>query len=152
MIVEQTMIIEAPLETIMQVMLDVESIPAWATVEGVIYNVQGRGPDMSYDWKFKVDDMDFTGQATVIEQTPDTLITETTGDIASIWTITLSSSGRHNTLMRAVVEYTPPQNIFVEVLADLVIQRYANPEVARQNIEQFKNLVEERAGVIQKQR
>ena len=113
MIVEQAMIIEAPLETIMQVMLDVESIPTWATVEGIIYNVKGRGPGMSYDWEFKVDEMDFTGHATVIEQTPDTLITETTGDIASIWTITLSSSGRHNTLMRAVVEYIPPQNVFV---------------------------------------
>jgi len=151
MIVEQMTIIEAPLDIVMQTMLAVETIPTWATVKGFIYNVQGRGPGMSYDWQFKVNDMNFTGHSKVIEQTTDTMITETTGDIASLWTIKLSSSGRHNTLLRAVVEYIPPQNAFVEVLADLVIQRYANPDVAHENIERFKNLVEERADLGAKQ-
>ncbi len=148
MIVEQTTIIEAPMDRVMQVMLDVEQIPSWATVEGHIYNVQGRGPGMNYDWQFKVEAMNFTGHSKVIEQTPDTLITETTGGVASIWTISLSPSGRQSTLIRAVVEYTPPKNAFVEVLADLVIQRYANPEVAQENLERFKNLVEEQVSVI----
>jgi uncharacterized membrane protein len=149
MIVEQATIIEAPLALVMQVMLDVESIPTWATVKGVVYNVQGWGPGMRYDWQFTVDDMDFIGHSKIIEQTADTLITETTGDIASIWTIHLSPAGRNSTLIQAVVEYSPPQNVFVEVLADLVLQRYANPVAAQENMARFKDLVEVRAGVIE---
>jgi hypothetical protein len=48
-----------------------------------------------------------------------------------------------------VVEYSPPQNVFVEVLADLVLQRYANPVAAQENMARFKDLVEVRAGVIE---
>jgi hypothetical protein len=41
------------------------------------------------------------------------------------------------------VEYKLPSN-FVEVLADEVIQQYATPEVARENLKRFKQTVEER--------
>ena len=143
MIIEQTAIIEAPLGFVMQMMSNVESIPIWATVEGHIDNVVGNGPGMSYDWRFTVDGIEFKGRCQVLEQTADTLITETTGDITSIWSIRLTPAGQHSTIMHVTVEYMP-FNAFVEVLTDLVIQRYATPEEARENMRRFKELVEER--------
>lgn len=146
MIIEQTAIIEAPLEFVMQVMEDVESIPTWATVDGKIENIRGSGPGMSYDWHFTVDGLEFKGQSQVIEQTADTLITETTGDVVSIWTINLTPVGQNSTAMRVVVEYTPLY-AFVEVLTDIVLQRYATPKEARENMRRFKEMVEERVHV-----
>ena len=147
MIVEETAVIEAPMDIVMQIMGEVENIPAWATVHGVVYDVIGRGPGMYYDWRFTVDDVTFQGHSKVIEQTVDTLITETTGDVASIWTIRLTPVGSKNTMVRVVVEYSPP-HAFVEVLADMVIQQLAAPEVARENMKRFKDLVEERAKIL----
>lgn len=146
MIIEQTAVIEAPLELVMQIMQDVESIPTWATVDGKIENIRGSGPGMSYDWRFTVDGLEFKGQSQVIEQTADTLITETTGDVSSIWTINLTPVGLSSTAMHVVVEYTPPR-AFVEVLTDIVLQRYATPEEARENMRRFKEMVEERVRV-----
>lgn len=148
LIVEQTAVIEAPMEIVMQALNDVERIPSWATVSGTIENVQGSGLGMSYDWCYTVEGLDFKGKSKVIEQTADTLITKTTGDIASIWTITLSRAGKRSTVIRVVVEYTPP-NTFVEVLADIAIQQYTSPEVARENMRRFKEMVEERAKVVE---
>ncbi len=148
MIIEQTAIIEAPVDVVMQIMNDVESIPTWATVKGRIENIRGSGCGMTYDWHFTVDKLDFSGQSKVIEQTADTLITETTGDIASIWTIKLAPAGNKRTTMRVVVEYTPLQ-AFVELLADIVIQQFVTPQEARENMRRFKEMVEERAKVIE---
>ena len=143
MIVEQTAIVEAPIESVMHIMNDVARIPDWATVEGAVFNIQGSGPGMSYDWRFTVDDLTFTGHSQVLEQTSDTLITETTGDIDSIWTIRLTPITK-NTMIQVVVEYIP-LNPFVEVLADVVVQRFATPEVAEENMGRFKQLVEKQA-------
>lgn len=147
MIVEQATIIEAPIAIVMQVMQDVENIPAWATVPGKISNVQGSGPKMTYDWHFTVGNLHFSGRSKVLEQTPDTLITETTGDIASIWTIRLAPAGPQSTRIHVVVEYTSP-NSFVELMVDRVIQQLATPEEAYENLRRFKDMVEERAKVL----
>lgn len=146
MIIEETTVIEVPMDIVMQMMGDVRSIPAWATVKGTISNVQGVGSAMQYDWQFTIDELHFTGHSKVIEQTTDILITETTGDITSLWTINLTPLGKQ-TMLRVVVEYLPP-NPFVEVLADKVIQQLATPAVAQENIKRFKELVEERAQIL----
>jgi hypothetical protein len=131
---------------VMQALNDVESFPTWTTVKGIIDNVQGSGRGMTYEWHYSVEGLNFNGKSEVIEQAEDTLITKTTGDVDSLWTITLTAIGQKNTAIRAVVEYNPP-NKFVEVLADQVIQRYATPEVARENLERFKHAVEEQVAV-----
>ena len=141
--VEQTIIIEAPMEMVMRALNDVEGFPGWATVKGKIGNVQGRGLGMTYEWYYTVEGLNFKGKSEVIEQTANTLITKTMGDIDSIWTITLTALGKGRTAVRVVVEYTLPGS-FVEVLADEVIQQYATPEVARENLKRFKQTVEER--------
>ena len=149
LVVEQTALIKAPMAEVMAAMNDVESIPNWATVEGTVENVQGSGPGMTYDWRFTVDTLTFKGQSEVIEQTATTLITRTTGDIDSIWTITLAPAGIKSTAMRVEVEYISP-NPFVEVMADIVVQRYAKPEVAEENMKRFKEMVEARAKIAAK--
>ena len=146
MIIEETIIVEVPMDIVMQIMGDVRSIPAWATVEGTISNVQGVDAAMQYDWQFTVGELQFRGHSKVTEQTTDTLITETTGDIASLWTINLTPLGKQ-TMLRVVVEYLP-LNPFFEVLADKVIHQLATPAVAEENIKRFKELVEERAQVL----
>jgi uncharacterized membrane protein len=143
LVVEQATIIAAPMEAVMQVLNDVESIPAWATVAGVVDNVRGSGVGMTFEWNYTVEGVNFKGKTEVIEQTANTLITKTTGDVDSIWTVTLTPVSQKSTAMRVVVEYNPP-NRFVEVLADQVIQRYATPEAARENLDRFKQMVEER--------
>jgi hypothetical protein len=147
MIIEQSAIIEAPMKYVMTIMNDVAAIPAWATVDGAVYNIRGSGPGLSYDWQFTFDDLTFSGHSKVIEQTEDTLITETTGDVASIWTIRLTPVAK-NTLVRVVVEYIP-FSAFVEVLADVVIQRYATPAVAEENMNRFKQLVEKQVKLLE---
>jgi uncharacterized membrane protein len=144
--VEQTTVIEASMEMVMRAMNDVEGFPGWATVKGKIDNVQGRGLGMTYEWYYTVEGLNFKGKSEVIEQTANTLITKTTGDIDSIWTITLTALGKRRTAVRVVVEYTLPGS-FVEVLADEVIQRYATPEVARENLKRFKQVVEKQAKI-----
>jgi uncharacterized membrane protein len=146
LIVEQATVIEAPMEIVMQALNEVERIPTWTTVKGVIDNVQGNGLGMTYEWYYAVEGLEFKGKSEVIEQTANTLITKTTGDINSLWTITLTAVSKKSTAMRVVVEYTPP-NSFIEVLADKVIQQYATPAVARENLERFKQAVEEWAGI-----
>jgi len=142
--VEQTCVIEAPVEAVMQALNDVEDIPKWATVKGVIDNVQGSGPGMTYDWHYSVQGVNFNGRSEVLENSSDTLITKTTGDAESLWTFTLTALNAKTTALHVVVEYYPP-NKFVEVLADKIIEQYATPEVAHSNLDNFKKYVEAKA-------
>ncbi len=143
-VVEQNIIIQAPVSIVMQTLQDVEQIPAWATVAGTIDNVKGRGLGMTYEWHYAINQLSFSGKSEVIEQTDALLITKTTGDVDSLWSITLTPLGKNSTAMRVVVEYSHP-NIFVEVLADIVLQQLANPDVARENMARFKAAAETRA-------
>lgn len=142
--VEQTCVIEAPMDVVMQTLNNVEEIPAWATVKGVIDNVQGSGVGMTYKWHYSVQGVKFSGQSKVIECTENTLITKTTGDAESLWTFTLTTLSEKTTALHVVVEYYPP-NKFVEVLADKIIEQYATPEVASNNLNNFKKFVEARS-------
>ncbi len=148
MIIEQTALISAPVSLVMQMMSEVQRIPTWATVPGEISQVQGSGRGMTYAWRFTVDGIDFKGHSHVIEQTETTLITETTGDVASIWSINLTPVGQSQTMMQVVVEYTPP-HAFMEVLTDVVLQRYASPDEAYENMSRFKTMVEEAVSITQ---
>lgn len=148
--VEQSIIIEAPMTIVMEALNDVASIPTWATVSGTIDNIQGNGPGMTYEWHYNINNLSFGGKSEVVEQTETILITKTTGDIDSIWTINLTSVGKKITVLRVIVEYSPP-NIFIEILADIVLQQINDPEVAKENIIRFKEMVEERARVIGRQ-
>ena len=149
-VVEQNVIIKAPMPVVMDALNDVESIPSWATVTGTINNVQGKGPGMTYEWHYSINKLSFSGKSQVLEQTQDTLITKTTGDIDSIWTINLTPAGKQSTAMRVVVEYSPP-NIFIEILADLVLEQMNDPKVAKENAERFKDMVEKRAHILEEQ-
>lgn len=142
--VEQSTVLKAPLEIVMNALNDVKAIPSWATVSGAIENVQGYGPGMAYDWRYEINGLNFSGKSEVIEQTERTLITKTTGDIDSIWSINLTRIGKNSTAMNVLVEYSPP-NIFIEILADIVLQQINDPEVAKENMSRFKKMVEERA-------
>ncbi len=144
--VEQNTIIEAPIDIVMAAMNDVENIPSWATVDGTIDNVKGSGPGMTYEWHYTITKMSFNGKSEVLEQTEDMLITKTSGDVESIWTINLTPIGNNYTTMQVVVEYSPP-HIFVELLADLVMQQLNDPQVARENMARFKKRVEQQAKV-----
>jgi len=149
-IVEQSVVIQAPMAAVTEALNDVESIPSWATVTGTIDNVQGSGPGMTYEWHYAINNLSFSGKSEVIEQTDRTLITKTTGDIVSIWTITLNPAGKKSTAMRVVVEYNPP-NVFIEVLADIVLQQLNDPDVAKENITRFKKMVEARVDLMEQQ-
>ena len=149
-VVEQAVIIKAPMAIVMAALNDVESIPTWATVTGTIINVQGSGLGMTYEWHYTIGNHSFSGKSEVIEHAETLLITKTIGDIDSIWTINLSAAGKNSTAMRVVVEYTPPHT-FVEILADIVLEQLGNPEVARENIRRFKEAVEERAKMVEEQ-
>ena len=135
---------------VMEALNDIESIPAWAIVSGTIDNIQGNDSGMTYEWHYNINSLSFDGESEVVGQTETTLITKTTGDIDSIWTINLTPVGKKITVLRVVVEYSPP-NIFMEILADIVLQQLNDPEVAKENIMRFKEMVEERARVIEKQ-
>jgi uncharacterized membrane protein len=141
--VEQTAVIDAPMSLVMQVLNDIEHIPNWATVKGVIDNVHGSGVGMTYNWHYSVQGLHFDGRSEVLEQGEDILITKTTGDVNSLWTITLTAIAPKNTALNVVVEIDPP-NKFVEVLADQIIQQYATPQVARENLMRFKQAVEQK--------
>jgi len=143
-VVEQAIIIEAPIEIVRQAMNDLENIPRWATVKGTVDNPQGQGIGMTYDWRFQVSALSFKGKIEVIDQTENSLTTRSTGDIDSIWTINLTALGSNSTAIRVVVEYTPP-HAFVEPLADFVVQQLATPEVAGENMRRFKAMTEKRA-------
>ncbi len=143
-VVDQYIVIKAPLSTVMATLNDVENIPAWATVPGSITNVQGVGPGMTYDWKYTFNKIEFKGHSVVLEQTDSTLITRTTGSIDSLWTIKLTPAGAGSTALQVTVEYTPP-NSFIELLADIVLEQLNNPEIARQNLVNFKAAAEARA-------
>jgi uncharacterized membrane protein len=130
----------------MEALDEVESIPTWATVSGTIENLQGKGPGMTYEWHYYINNVRFNGQSEVLEQTDTTLITKTMGDVDSIWTINLSPAGKKSTALSVVVEYSPP-NIYVEILADIVLQQIQDPKVARENITRFKQMVEARVKV-----
>ena len=148
--VEQSIVINAPPAAVMEALNEVESIPTWATVPGTIENVNGNGPGMTYEWHYYINKVRFNGKSEVLEQTETTLITKTTGDIDSLWTINLSPAGKNSTAMSVVVEYSPP-NIYVEILADIVLQQIQDPKVARENTQRFKQMVEERIKLSEEQ-
>ncbi len=139
--IQQTAVIEAPMAAVMQALNRVETIPEWATVKGVVNNVQGSGVGMNYTWHYTVQGVSFNGRSEVIERSEDTLITKTTGDVDSLWTITLTPISEKTTALQVVVEYNPP-NKFVEILADRIIEQYATPEVAAKNLTNFKQYIE----------
>lgn len=141
--VEQSILINAPVAIVMEALNEVESIPTWATVSGIIENLQGKGPGLTYEWHYSINNVRFNGQSEVLEQTDTRLITKTTGDVDSIWTINLSPAGKKSTVLSVVVEYSPP-NIYIEILADIVLHQIQDPKVARENITRFKQMVEER--------
>ena len=143
-VVEQAAVIAAPIEIVREAMNDLEGIPRWATVEGTVENPQGQGLGMTYDWHFRVSGLHFKGQLEVIDQSDDSLVTKSTGDIDSIWTINLTPLSKNSTAIRVVVEYVPPHK-FLEPLVDLVVRQLASPEVAEENMNRFKMMVEQRA-------
>lgn len=145
-VVEQAAVIEASMADVLSALNDVEIIPNWATVSGTISNVQGKGIGMTYNWHFEVSMIRFRGKSEVIEQTEHSLITRTTGDVDSIWTVNLTSLGQKSTAIRVTVEYSLPAAL-IEPLADVVLQRLARPEVASENMTRFKQMVEERVKV-----
>lgn len=149
-IVEQSAIIRAPANIVMEALNDVENIPNWATVTGTVTNVQGHGPGMTYEWHYKFNKLSFDGYSEVLEQTSTSLVTKTTGDVDSIWTINLTAIGASGTAMSVVVEYTPP-NTFIELLADILLEQLSDPAVAQQNMLRFKEMVETRAKLAEKQ-
>lgn len=149
-VVEQTAIIKAPMALVMEALNEVEAIPGWATVTGLIDNIQGSGLGMRYEWHYSINNLAFEGKSEVIEQTDTTLITRTTGDIASMWTINLAPAGKNSTAIRVVVEYIPPK-VFVEVLADVVLEQLNDPEIARENMARFKEAVEKKAAILEEQ-
>ena len=148
--VEQAIVINAPPAAVMEALNDVESIPTWATVPGTIDNVKGSGPGMTYEWHYYINNVRFNGKSEVLEQTETSLITKTTGDVDSLWTINLSPAGKNSTALNVVVEYSPP-NIYVEILADIVLQQIQDPKVARENTRRFKQMVEERVKLSEEQ-
>jgi uncharacterized membrane protein len=141
-VVEQTAIIEAPLPAVMEAVNDIEGIPGWATVKGTVTKMSGS-PD-SYDWRFEVGNLNFAGQLKVIEQTEHGLITKTTGDVNSIWTIEVTPLARNSNAIRVLVEYSL-SNALVEPLVDLLVQQIASPQIATENMNRFKAAVEARA-------
>ncbi|GAB4431685.1 MAG: hypothetical protein Kow0031_12840 [Anaerolineae bacterium] len=143
-VVDQFIIIKASLHTVMATLNDVENFPGWATVSGTISNVQGSGLGMSYDWLYTFNKIEFKGHSVVLEQTDTTLITRTSGDVDSLWTVKLTPAGPGSTALQVTVEYTPP-NSFIELLADIVLEQLNNPEIARQNLANFKAAAEARA-------
>lgn len=145
-VVEQTAVINAPPAIVMEAVNHIEGIPRWATVQGSVQHLSGQGAGALYNWFFEVGRFKFKGRLEIVEQTGNSLITRTTGDVDSIWTITATAIGSNRTALRAVVEYTLP-HAPVEPLVDMVLQRLATPEVAGQNMQRFKSLVEERARV-----
>lgn len=149
-VVEQSIVIKASMARVMAALNAVENIPNWATVSGTIDEVQGRGAGMTYVWHYNFNQLSFKGRSEVLEQTADTLITRTTGDIDSLWTITLSPAGANRTAMRVNVEYTAP-NTFMEILADIVLEQLGNPAVARENMQRFKEMVETQADSVEEQ-
>lgn len=142
--VEQTAIIEAPLAAVMEAVNDIEGIPHWATVEGTVTKVP-ESPD-SYNWRFEVGNLNFAGQLKVIEQSERGLVTKTTGDVNSIWTIDVTPLSKTNMAIRVTVEYTL-SNALVEPLVDLMVQQIASPLVATENMNRFKAAVEARAKI-----
>jgi uncharacterized membrane protein len=143
-VVEQAAVIGASIELVQKAMNDLESIPRWATVEGKVDNPQGQGTGRSYDWYFRVSGLHFKGKLEVIDQSESSLVTKSTGDIDSIWSINLTPLSRHSTAIRVVVEYLPPHKL-LEPLADLVVRQLASPEVASENMNRFKLMVEQQA-------
>lgn len=142
--IDQSVVIKVPPHIVMATLNDVEHIPDWATVPGSISNRQGRGPGMSYDWFYTFNKIDFTGHSVVLEQTDTTLITRTTGSINSLWTVKLTPVGVGSTALQVIIEYTPP-NSFIELLADIVLEQLNDPEIARQNLANFKAAAEAKA-------
>ncbi|MCB0213924.1 MAG: hypothetical protein KDJ52_31585 [Anaerolineae bacterium] len=141
-VVEQFILINAPLAKVMHALNDVTSFSYWASVEGTIGNIRGHNVGMTYEWHYSVGDFSFKGKSIVLEQTPNLLITKTEGDIDSLWTVKLNSINAHRTALHVIVEYTPPTG-FIEALADLVLQQLSNPQVAQDNINRFKTFVEQ---------
>ena len=144
--VEQSVTLAAPQSVIMEALNDVKTIPIWATVPGTISNVQGSGAGMTYSWQYSVNKLKFKGLSQVIEQTENTLITKTSGDVESIWTINLTPITSNITAMQVIVEYIPPNN-YIELMVDFLLDQINDPEVARENMARFKEMVEERARV-----
>lgn len=142
--VEQATIIEAPFAAVMKAVNNIEGIPEWATVQGTVIK-RPELPD-SYEWHFKVGNLSFEGELKVVEQTENSLLTRTTGDVDSIWTINVTAVGKRSTAIQIVVEYTLT-NALVEPLADLVVQQLTSPEVAKENMRRFKVMVEELASL-----
>lgn len=145
-VVEQAAVIEAPVDIVMEAVNDIDAIPDWATVNGSVEKTAGQGVGSRYDWYFQVGNFKFKGVLEVIEQTETSLITKSTGDVISIWTVNVTPLAKNRTAIRVVAEYTLP-HAFVEPLVDIVLQRLATPEVAKQNMESFKGMVETRARV-----
>lgn len=149
-VVDQYTVVKAPLDVVMATLNDVENFPNWATVSGSISNVQGSGPGMSYDWLYTFNRIEFKGHSVVLEQTETTLITRTSGNVDSLWTVKLTPAGPGSTALHVTVEYTPP-NSFIELLADIVLEQLNNPEIARQNLANFKATAEARAKKLEDQ-
>jgi uncharacterized membrane protein len=143
-VVEQTAIIEAPLAVVMEAVNDIEGIPGWATVKGTV--TKSLEAPESYNWRFEVGNLNFSGQLKVIEQSEQSLITKTSGDVNSIWTIEVTPISKNSTAIRVLVEYTLP-NALIEPLVDLLVQQIASPQVATENMNRFKATVEARAKI-----
>ena len=146
-VVEQAAVIGAPIETVREVMNDLESVSRWATVDGTVENPQGQGVGMTYDWHFQVSGLRFKGKLEVIDQSENSLVTKSIGDVDSIWSIDLTPLSQNSTAIRVVVEYLPPYK-FLEPLADLVVRQLASPEVAEENMNRFKLMVEQHAAQV----
>ena len=141
-VVEQSTLIKASIPKVMAALNNIADFPKWASVKGSITNIQGQGVGMTYDWCYSIGNFNFRGKSKVVEQTDSMLITQTEGDVNSLWTVQLNSVSTQFTALRVIVEYTP-SNGFVEALADLVAQQLSDTKIAHENINRFKASVEQ---------
>ena len=149
-VIEQTAIIQAPMATVIEAVHDIEGIPTWATVHSTVEPIPGSSPGTTFNWCFEVGKLNFKGQLEVIERTDRSLITKTTGDVNSIWAINLTPISKNRTAIQVSVEYALP-HAFIEPLVDIAVQQLANPEVANENMNRFKAMVETHARMVQEE-
>ena len=121
--VEQSIIINAPVEKVFSYVCDPMNQLEWLPSMTDVRDITGEGVGQKFGWTYKMMGISFKGETEVVESVANQRrIIKSTGGIQSTWTWTFKSENG-KTVVNLAVEYTIPVPVLGKVAEQLVLRQ-----------------------------
>lgn len=133
--IKKSVEIQAPIERVFAYLEDPRNGPEWLPSLVDVRNVSGSGPDVQYEWTYKMAGIKLDGKGRAIEHVPnERMVAKTQGGTDGTWTYVLQPTST-GTRFDLEVQYEVPVPVLGKLAEKLVVRRNERElETAVQNV------------------